>query len=101
MLSEELRFDLVNRAQSTGKGAASNYFGNYGRLGGWHLLPGLVDRRPALLAYDPDDLGGKPLYFVVLEWTGSSVSAIRDFRYARYAMEGAEIVPLGPTIYSA
>lgn len=94
MLSEELRFDLVNRAQATGKAAASNYFGNYGRLGGWHLVPGLVDRRPALLAYDPDDLGGQPLYFVVLEWTGNSVSAIRDFRYARYAMEGVELSPL-------
>jgi RNA polymerase sigma-70 factor (ECF subfamily) len=91
MLADELRFDLVNRLQSTGKSAAIGYFGNYGRLGGWRFVPGMVDRRPALLAFDPDDMAGAPIYFVLLEWTGERVAAIRDFRYARYAMEGAEI----------
>jgi RNA polymerase sigma-70 factor, ECF subfamily len=32
---------------------------------------------------------------VVLEWSGDRVAAIRDFRYARYALEGAEIMVLG------
>lgn len=94
MLADELRFDLVNRVQSTGKGSAISYFGNYGRLGGWRLVPGMVDRRPALLAFDPDDMLGTPIYFVVLEWAGDRVVSIRDFRYARYALEGAEILVL-------
>lgn len=96
MLADELRFDLVNRLQSTGKSAAVGYFGNYRRLGGWRFAPGMVDRRPALLAFDPDDMLGTPIYFVVLEWAGDRVAAIRDFRYARYALEGAEIMMLGP-----
>jgi RNA polymerase sigma-70 factor (ECF subfamily) len=95
MLADELRFDLVNRVQSTGKSSAISYFGNYGRLGGWRFVPGMVDRRPALLAIDPDDVLGAPIYFVVLEWAGDRVAAIRDFRYARYALEGAEIMVLG------
>ena len=94
MLADELRFDLVNRVQSTGKSSAISYFGNYGRLGGWRFGVGMVDRRPALLAFDPDDVLGMPIYFVVLEWAGDRVSAIRDFRYARYALEGAEILVL-------
>ena len=94
MLADELRFDLVNRVQSTGKSSAVSYFGNYGRLGGWHLVPGMVDRRPALLAFDPDDMLGTPIYFVVLEWAGDRVVSIRDFRYARYALEGAEVLVL-------
>ena len=94
MLADELRFDLVNRVQSTGKSSAINYFGNYGRLGGWRLVPGIVDRRPALLAFDPDDMLGTPIYFVVLEWAGDRVVSIRDFRYARYALEGTEIFVL-------
>jgi RNA polymerase sigma-70 factor, ECF subfamily len=57
-------------------------------------VPGMVDRRPALLAFDPDDMLGTPIYFVVLEWAGDQVVSIRDFRYARYAMEGAEILVL-------
>jgi RNA polymerase sigma-70 factor, ECF subfamily len=95
MLADELRFDLVNRVQATGKSSAISYFGNYGRLAGWRFAPGMVDRRPALLAFDPDDMLGTPIYFVVLEWSGDRVAAIRDFRYARYALEGAEIMVLG------
>ena len=95
MLAEELRFDLVNRVQSTGKSSAISYFGNYGRLGGWRLVPGMVDRRPALLAFDPDDMLGTPIYFVMLGWAGDRVVSIRDFRYARYALECAEIHVLG------
>ncbi|HSN18854.1 MAG TPA: sigma-70 family RNA polymerase sigma factor [Gammaproteobacteria bacterium] len=95
MLAEEMRFDLVNRVQSKGKSSAISYFSNYGRLGGWHLVPGLVDRRPALLAMDPDDMLGAPIYFVILEWSGDRVVSIRDFRYARYCLEAAEIIIFG------
>jgi hypothetical protein len=31
---------------------------------------------------------------VTLEWDQDRVVAIRDFRYARYALEGAEVVVL-------
>ncbi len=95
MLADELKFDLVSRVQSTGKGSAISYFSNYGRLGGWRLVPGMVDRRPALLAFDPDDMLGTPIYFVLLGWEDGRVASIRDFRYARYAMEGAEILVFG------
>ena len=95
MLADELKFDLVSRVQSTGKGSAISYFSNYGRLGGWRLVPGMVDRRPALLAFDPDDMLGTPIYFVLLGWKEDRVASIRDFRYARYAMEGAEILVFG------
>jgi RNA polymerase sigma-70 factor, ECF subfamily len=32
-----------------------------------------------------------PAYFVPLEWGGERVKRIRDFRYARYATDGAEL----------
>jgi RNA polymerase sigma-70 factor (ECF subfamily) len=92
MLADEARLDLVNRMQASGKSNVSNYFGNYSRLGGWRLGVGMVDRKPALLAFDPDDVLGAPLYFVTIEWAGDRVASIRDFRYARYALEAAEIV---------
>jgi RNA polymerase sigma-70 factor (ECF subfamily) len=94
MLADEVKLNLVNRLQADGKPRVAHYFGNYDKLGGWHLAPGLVDRRPALLALDPEDPEGPPLYFMLLEWVGNQVTSIRDFRYARYALEGAEIVVL-------
>lgn len=94
MLADEVKLNLVNRVQADGKPRVSQYFGNYDKLGGWRLVPGLVDRTPALLALDPDDPYGPPSYFMLLEWVGNRVTSIRDFRYARYALEGAEIVVL-------
>src|SRR5262249_3267838 len=94
MLADEVRLNLVNRVQADGRRPVSNYFGNYSLLGGWRLGLGMVDRRPALLAFDPDDVSGMPMYFLMLEWAEGKVVAIRDFRYARYAVEGAEILVL-------
>ena len=51
-----------------------------------------MDRRPAVLVRDPRDLSEEPTYFVLLGWAGDRVAAIRDFRHARYAIEGAELL---------
>ncbi|HEV2321014.1 MAG TPA: sigma-70 family RNA polymerase sigma factor [Gammaproteobacteria bacterium] len=91
MLADEVKLNLVNRLQQDGKMPVSNYFGNYGLAKSWAFGFGLVDRRPALLAFDPDDVAGRPLYFVLIGWARDQVVSIRDYRYARYAMEGAEI----------
>ena len=91
MLVEEVRLELVTRTRMNGKREVSNYFHNYGLAQDWQLVPGLVDRRPAVLARDPRDPSGKPTYFVLLEWAGDDVLGIRDFRYARYVMADAEL----------
>jgi len=40
---------------------------------------------------DPGKPGGAPSYFVLLGWTGNQLVHLRDFRYARYVMDGAEV----------
>jgi RNA polymerase sigma-70 factor (ECF subfamily) len=69
----------------------ATYFENYARLQDWRVVPGLVDRRPALFVRDPRDPSATPAYFILLQWAGERVVDIRDFRYARYAIEGAEL----------
>ena len=64
----------------------------YSLVDDWHLVPGFVDRRPAILVCDPNDLLGRPGYFVLLNWEKNSVVDILDFRFARYATEGAELM---------
>jgi len=73
----------------------AKYFHNYAQTSDGKLAPGLVDRRPAVLVSDPHDSSRVAAYFVLLEWTGRRVAKIRDFRYARYAMEGAELFVSG------
>ena len=95
MLAEDVRLDLVNRLRLKGSTEVGRYFHRYAEASYWHCVPGFVDRRPAILMFDPNDPAGPPTYFILLEWTNERVAAIRDFLYARYALEGAEIVALG------
>jgi RNA polymerase sigma-70 factor, ECF subfamily len=91
MLADEVRLELVNKLRLRGRTEVGNYFSNYARIDDWRFVPGLVDRRPAALVRDPRDRSGTPIYFVLLEWAGERVVSIRDFRFARYATERAEL----------
>jgi RNA polymerase sigma-70 factor (ECF subfamily) len=92
LLADEVRVEVVNRTRLDGRGEAGRYFTNYGQSRDWQLVPGLVERRPAVLVHDPDDPDGVPLYFILLDWTGDRLLKVRDFRYARYVTDGAELI---------
>jgi RNA polymerase sigma-70 factor (ECF subfamily) len=94
MLADEVRLELVNKTRLNGRSEVSRYFHNYDLIRDWHLVPGFVDRRPALLVRNPDNLSARPAYFVLLEWTGDNVVNIRDFRHAPYVTEDAELIVL-------
>jgi RNA polymerase sigma-70 factor, ECF subfamily len=95
MLADEVKLELVNRRRLNGLPEVGRYFHNYNTTDDWELVAGFVDRRPAILVRDPRDPAGGWTYFMLLEWAGDAVANIRDFRYAAYATEGAELVTLG------
>jgi RNA polymerase sigma-70 factor, ECF subfamily len=95
MLAEEVRLDLVNRLQQRGRSEVKNYFTRYGEVDDWHFVAGLVDRRPAVIVHDPRTPSRTPSYFILLDWSGDRLVTIRDFRFARYATEGAELFVMG------
>jgi RNA polymerase sigma-70 factor, ECF subfamily len=90
MLADDIRLDLVGRIRMRGKVEVSRYFGNYAKARDWHLVPGLVDGRPALLVVDPNRPDTAPAYFMLLEWSVDGVISIRDFRHAAYVIDGAD-----------
>ena len=90
MIADDVRLDLVNKTRMSGKAEVSRYFGNYSGVADWHLVPGLVEGRPAILVFDPNEPGSKPKYFMLLQWLADKVSSIRDFRHAPYVTEGLE-----------
>jgi len=94
MLADEVRLELVNKLRLSGRGEVGNYFTNYGKVSDWHLVPGLVDARPAVLVHAPGSPTARPDYFILLGWAGESVATIRDFRFARYIIDGADIIAL-------
>jgi RNA polymerase sigma-70 factor, ECF subfamily len=90
MIADDVRLDLVNRTRLNGKAEVSRYFGNYSKAEDWHLVPGLVEGRPAILVFDPGEPGSGPKYFMLLQWSADKVATIRDFRHAPYIIDGAE-----------
>jgi RNA polymerase sigma-70 factor (ECF subfamily) len=90
MISDDVRLDLVNKTRINGKAEVSRYFGNYSGLSDWHLVPGLVEGRPAILVFDPNEVASAPKYFMLLQWSADKVLTIRDFRHAPYIIDGAE-----------
>lgn len=91
MLAEDVRLELVSHLRMNGRREVSSYFSNYSGISDWHLMPGLVDGQPAILVCDPRDPAARPTYFMLLRWEDGALVGIRDFRYARYVMESAEV----------
>ena len=98
MLAEDVRLELVARTRMRGSEVRS-YFGNYASVDDWRLVPGQIEGQPAILVYDPSEPQAPPAYFILLEWDDGKLIGIRDFRHARYAVEGAEMIDVtsGPT----
>jgi RNA polymerase sigma-70 factor (ECF subfamily) len=91
MLAEDVRLEVVNRLRFDRKKEVAPYFTNYAARTHWRFIASFVDRHPAMLVYDGDDLDQRVKYFVLLTWAGERVVGIRDFVFARYAMDGAEL----------
>jgi RNA polymerase sigma-70 factor (ECF subfamily) len=88
MLADDVRLELVGRFQARGAQPTGTYYSNYAKARECRLTPGMVEGRPALLASDAP--GGGPGYFILLEWDGERLAAIRDYRYARHVMAEAK-----------
>lgn len=95
MLADDVRLDLIGRAQRRGTVAVGGYFANYDRLQDWRLDVGSVEDRPAILVYDGFELASPPSaepdYFILIDWTSDRVDLIRDYRYARHVMLDADV----------
>ncbi len=91
MLADDVRLDLVAKLKRSGKNEVGEYFSRYAASEQWMFSPGTVERRAAMLVFDRDVSLDTPAYFVAIKFDGDRVVAIRDFLFARYAMEGIEI----------
>jgi RNA polymerase sigma-70 factor, ECF subfamily len=90
MIADDVRLELVNKTRMNGKAEVSRYFGNYAKAEDWHLVPGLVEGKPAILVFDPNEPGAGPKYFMLVDWSADKVATIRDFRHAPYVADGLE-----------
>ena len=86
LLAEDVRLDLVNHVRLHGRKDVSVYFTRYAAAPPCRMSVGLAEGRPALLVSGIDDDAIR--YPILLGWADGRIATIRDFLYARYAMEG-------------
>jgi RNA polymerase sigma-70 factor (ECF subfamily) len=91
MLADEVRLDLVARTRMNGKAQVGNYLHNYAQARDWRLVPGVVEGRAAAVVCSADTEIARPMYFVLVGWRAQRVAEIRDFRYAPYVLDGADL----------
>jgi RNA polymerase sigma-70 factor (ECF subfamily) len=91
MLADEVRLDLVNRTTRRGLAEVGEYFHRYDQRDDWYLVPGTVERRPAILVYESRESVSQPVYFMLLAWEDGHVSHIYDYRYTAYVIRDADV----------
>jgi len=56
---------------------------------------GAVEGQPAMLVFDSTCPIEKPAHFVLIDWSESQITEIRDFLFAPYVLETIDWVRLG------
>jgi RNA polymerase sigma factor (sigma-70 family) len=90
MLADDVRLDLVSRAQRMGRRDVSTYFTNYSAVHDWHLVPAWVDGREVIGVFRTPN-AARLDYFVELTMRDGRITQIKDFRYVPYITVDASI----------
>lgn len=94
-LADEVKAELVGQTVMQGRREVANYFGNYASDLRWRLDVGALEGNAVAMVFDNQETAAlKPAYIVLLRWDGDELIEIRDFRYARYIVDGASIISL-------
>lgn len=92
ILAEDVKLDLVNRLKLEGREKTGVYFTRYAAEPKWRFSNGAVDGQPAMLVFDSASGSEHPSHFVIIEWRGDEIAAIRDFLFATYVTETSDWV---------
>ncbi len=91
LLADDVRLDVVSRAQRRGRREVGQYVDNYSRHDDWHLCAATLDGREVVAVMRHPDATA-PAYFVELTFVDGRVVSIRDFRYVPYIASDARLV---------
>jgi RNA polymerase sigma factor (sigma-70 family) len=91
LLADDVRLVQSTYPLRAGAADVSMFFGIYSREAAVRLAPAWLDGREVIAVYE-DPQAVKPSYLMWLEWEGSRISFIRDYKYVRYVIDDAELV---------
>ena len=91
LLADDVRLVQSTYPLRAGPADVGMFFGIYSRSAPVRLAPAWLDGREVIAVYE-DPQVAKPGYLMWLEWRDGRISFIRDYKYARYVIDDAELV---------
>lgn len=90
MLADDVRLDVVSRAQRRSRREVGQYVSNYAAAHDWHLRAAWLGEREVVAVLRHPD-ATEPAYFVELTVEDDRVRHIRDYRYVPYIATDAPL----------
>lgn len=90
LLADDVRLHQSTYPVRAGAADVGMFFTIYAKFEGVRLEPAWVEGREVIAVFE-QNAADKPSYFMWLEWRDGRISFIRDYRYARYVVSGAEL----------
>jgi RNA polymerase sigma factor (sigma-70 family) len=91
LLADDVRLHQSTYPLRIGAADVGMFFTIYAKFEGVRLQPAWVEGREVIAVFE-DGAGAEPSYFMWLEWQNGRISFIRDYRYARYILDGAKLM---------
>jgi RNA polymerase sigma factor (sigma-70 family) len=91
LLADDVRLDVVSRAQRRGRREVGEYVDNYSRRDDWDLCAATLDGREVVAVIRHPDAAA-PAYFVEPTFVDGRVASIRDFRYVPFIATDARLL---------
>ena len=90
LLADDVRLHQSTYPVRVGAADVGMFFTIYAKFEGVKLAPAWVEGREVIAVFE-NSADPKPSYFMWVEWRDGRISFIRDYRYARYIVNGAEL----------
>jgi RNA polymerase sigma-70 factor (ECF subfamily) len=93
LLADEVRLTQTRFAERRGAADVGLFFTTYAGIADFHLVPAYLGsgRGEEVIAVFEKQGDAMPIYLMEVRWHDDRIARIRDFRHARYILEGADL----------
>jgi RNA polymerase sigma factor (sigma-70 family) len=91
LLADDVKLQQSTYPVRVGAADVGMFFTIYAKFEGVRLAPAWVEGREVIAVFE-NSADSNPSYFMWLEWRDGRISFIRDYRYARYILNDAELM---------
>jgi RNA polymerase sigma factor (sigma-70 family) len=91
LLADDVKLHQSTYPVRVGAADVGMFFTIYAKFEGVRLAPAWVEGREVIAVFE-GNAGAEPSYFMWIEWRDGRISFIRDYRYARYIVDGAGLM---------